>query len=328
MNDYLQLIRWKNLLFLVLIQGLMIKAVALPLLQTFGFDTSANSPIYLFLLMATLLITAGGYVINDYFDVKIDKLNRPDEIIVGEKISRQAVIIFYLAITVLGELFGLLTAILSRSYTLGFIFLLIPGILWFYSASYKRQFLIGNLIVSLCSALAVFIVAIAVVAQLRLQYGDLLVQTPVPKTIYGWSGGFALFAFLLTWIREIIKDLEDINGDRELECRTMPIKWGINKTKLFLYALILSVIAALFHVNYHYIPFDNSITTQYIIFGLTLPLLALGVTIFKAQTPIHYHYASTLSKYIMLTGILYSLIFYFLLAQQFGIRFFNLFVVK
>ncbi len=327
MKPYFHIIRWENLLVLALIQWLILHAVVFPLLHTFGFDTSPYATLYWLLILSTLLITAGGYVINDYFDVKIDRINRPERIVVGEKISLKSTMLYYQILTGLGTAIGLVVAFLSKSFTLGFIFVLTPGLLWFYSASYKRQFIVGNLIVSLSVALAVFIVGMPAVALLKLNYGDLLVQTPIPKTIYGWTGGFAGFAFLLTWMREIIKDMADIEGDREMECRTMPIKWGAKKTKLFLYGLILLTIVVLFFAEHYFVSFENNITARYIIFGLCLPLSALGYMVFKAKTPAEYRHASTLSTYIMLIGILYSVVFYYLLAQKFGISLFGLFIV-
>lgn len=329
MTGYLKLIRWKNLLFIVLIQWLMQHSVVYPLLQTYGFETSPHALLYWLLIAATVLITAGGYVINDYFDVKIDRINKPEKVVVGQDVSLRSTMLFYQILTVIGTVTGIIIAFMSRSFTLGFIFILTPGLLWFYSASYKRQFVIGNLIVALSSALSVLIVGVLAVALLKLQYSnELLQQTPVPSKVYGWIGGFAGFAFLLTWIREIIKDMEDAEGDREMECRTMPIKWGEKNTKYFLYALIALTIAALFHVNHYYIDFEGNFTFQYIAFGLAVPLLNLAYLIFKGEEKKDFQRASNVSKVIMLIGVLYSLVFYYFQAKTYDISLFGLFLVK
>ncbi|NLO70310.1 MAG: UbiA family prenyltransferase [Porphyromonadaceae bacterium] len=325
MKHYIDIIRWKNLLFLALIQWLVQNSVVNPLFQKYDYQTAVNSPIFLLLMLSTVLITAGGYVINDYFDVKIDKINRPDKVVVGELIPLKSTMRYYQILTVAGTFIGITVAFISKSFSLAFIFILTPGLLWFYSASYKRQFLVGNLIISLLAALSIIIVGILAVAQMKLDYGILLFETPIPKEIYGWTGGFAFFAFLLTLIREIIKDMEDIHGDRELECRTMPIKWGFEKTKLFLGALIVLTIGGLFHADHYFIDFENNITARYIIFGLCIPLLVLVYLIFKAKSPEEFHQASTLSKYIMFIGILFSLIFYYLLAVENNLSIFGLF---
>ncbi len=326
---YLQLIRWKNLLFIAIIQLLMQHSMIYPLLQTFGFETGTQNIFYNLLILATVLITAGGYVINDYFDVKIDRINAPDKVLVGTSISLRSAMLYYQILTGLGTILGVVLAFWVKSFSLGFVFVLTPGLLWFYSASYKRQFIIGNLIVSLASALSVLIVGVLAVALLKIDYStELLKQTPIMRQIYGWIGGFAGFAFLLTWIREIIKDMEDEEGDREMECRTMPIKWGIKKTKIFLYGMIVFTIAALLHINHHYIHFEGITTLRYIIFGLIIPLLILGYFIFKSKNKSDFHQAQTLTKFIMLVGVLYSLVFYFLMSKTYGISLFGIFLVQ
>jgi 4-hydroxybenzoate polyprenyltransferase len=306
----------------------MFEVVLFPILQTFGFETVFESGSMTLLILATVLIAAGGNVLNDYFDVKIDLINRPDKVIVGNLIPRQATMIYYEILTGLGILCGLYLAFIASSFTLCFIFIIVPGLLWFYSASYKRQFLTGNLIVAFMAALSILVVGITQLAFLEKVYGNLIFETPIPSLFYGWIGGFALFAFLCTWIREIIKDIEDEIGDREMECRTLPIKWGIPKTKLFLYALIILTVAGLFIFNELFIHFEGSLTIRYIIFGLAIPFIVLIYMIFAAKTVADFHQASTLSKVIMLIGVLYSFVFYFLQAKMYGISIFNLFILK
>jgi 4-hydroxybenzoate polyprenyltransferase len=326
---YLKLLRFQNLLFIAFIQFALHQAVLAPILQTFGFETSFLEMGYFYLLIAaTTLIAAGGFVLNDYFDIKIDKINHPNQQIVGTSISRKISIILYQILTSLGIFIGLFLAFIAKSFTLTFIFIIIPGLLWFYSASYKRQFMIGNLVVAFIAALSVLIVAITQLAFLENIYGKLIFETPIPEQIYRWISGFACFAFICTWIREIIKDLEDEKGDREMECRTMAIVWGVKKTKLFLYGLITTTIIGLIISILFYVPFEGSLTFRYFLFGVTLPLCALVYLIFTAKNPIDYHQASTLSKVIMLIGILYCFLFYFLQAKTFGISLFNLFMIQ
>jgi 4-hydroxybenzoate polyprenyltransferase len=328
MAAYLRLIRFQNLIFIAFIQIVMQEVVLVPILQTFGFTETLNFNMLTLLVAASVLIAAGGYVLNDYFDVKIDAINRPDKLIVGKNISRQNAMILHQFLTGLGVVCGLLLAYFARSFTLAFIFIVIPGLLWFYSASYKRQFIIGNLVIAFNSAITVLIVGICQLAFLQKEYGNLVFETPIPTQFYGWIGGFAVFSFLCTWIREIIKDMEDEIGDREMECRTMPIKWGIAKTKGFLFGLIILTNSALYLVNSLNIHFDNSLTIRYIIFALTLPFIALGYLIFSAKNQADYHRASSLVKIIMLLGVLYSFIFYYLEAKTFGISLFNMFIIK
>jgi len=328
MIAYLRLIRFQNLIFIAFIQVIMRQVVLVPILQTFGFDVNIENDMLSLLIAATALIAAGGYVLNDYFDLKIDAINRPDKQIVGNFISRSTAMILHQVLTGLGVFFGLLLAYFAHSYTLAFIFIVVPGLLWFYSASYKRQFVIGNLVIAFIAALSILVVGISQLALLHKEYGSLIYETPIPGQFYSWIGGFAFFAFLCTWIREIIKDMEDEKGDREMECHTMPIKWGIKKTKLFLYVLILITVSGLLLINGLFIHFDGTLTIRYILFGLALPFAALFYLIFRAKTPADYHQASSLSKVIMVIGILYSFAFYFLQAKTYGFTLFNLFLVQ
>jgi 4-hydroxybenzoate polyprenyltransferase len=328
MASYLKLIRLPNLVFIAFIQYVMRQVVLVPILQTYGFENESESVMIFLLMAATVFIAAGGYVLNDYFDVKIDAINRPDKQIVGNTVSRNAAMKFYQLLTIIGIICGLALAFWSRSFTLGFIFIVVPGLLWFYSASYKRQFITGNLIIAFLAALTILVVSITELAFMQKEFGKLIFETPIPSQFYSWIGGFAIFSFLTTWIREIIKDQEDEKGDREMECRTMPIKWGVSKTKIFLYGLIGITVIGLFLVNELFIQFPGTLTTRYIIFGLTLPFAALIYLISKSKTAINYHQASTLSKVIMLIGVLYCFIFYYLQAKTNGISLFNLFIVK
>ena len=328
MINYLKLIRIQNLLFIALVQFIMLKVVLIPILQIYGFDASFEFKMISLLIVATVLIAAGGYVLNDYFDIKIDAINKLNKQIVGNEISRQTAMLLHQILTGVGVFCGLLLAYFARSFTLAFIFIVVPGLLWFYSASYKRQFVIGNLVVSFIVAITILTVGITQLAFLQKEYGEFIFETPIPTQFYGWIGGFALFSFLCTWIREIIKDLEDEKGDRELECRTMPIKWGLFKTKIFLFGLILITISILFIVNGLFIHFEGTLTLRYLIFGLVLPFAILIYLVYLAKTPKDFHHASTLSKFIMLSGVLYSFVFYYLQAKEHGISLFNLFIVQ
>lgn len=326
--SYLKLIRYQNLIFIAFIQLVMWRVILVPILQTFGFETSMDSGLFLLLMTATVLIAAGGYVINDYFDVKIDAINRPDKQIVGNILSRHTAMLIHQALTGLGVICGLLFAYFAGSFTLAFIFIVIPGLLWFYSASYKRLFLIGNLVVAFISSVTILVVGIAQLSFLQKEFGNLVFETPIPSQFYGWIGGFAVFSFLCTLIREIIKDIQDEKGDREMECHTLPIKWGINKTKIFLYCLIVFTVILLFLTNNYFIHFNGNLTLRYIIFGLVIPFAALGYLIYIAKSDSDFQHASDLAKVIMLIGVLYSFIFYYLQAKTFGISLFNIFILK
>ena len=306
----MRLVRWSNLLFLAALVWVMEKWVAVPILNKAAFGEQVPWYILLLVILATVLIAAGGYVINDYFDVKIDRINRPDELIVTRTISKPAAMRLSIALSAAGIVCGLVIAILLRSWTLGILFVIIPGLLWFYSSSYKRLFMVGNLIIALLAGMTPMVVAMTNVAQLQLRFAPILPYTTLTHDLYAWLGGFALFAFLLTWMREIVKDMQDQMGDRELECHSMPVVWGDTWTKVFVTLLILITLAVIGHLWYHVLPFPigwNSLSTRYIVLGIITPLLgALGL-LWAAKIPSDYKNCQLLIKFTMFLGMLYSI---------------------
>ena len=306
----MRLVRWSNLLFLAALVWLMEKWVAVPVLDKAAFGEQL--PWYVLLLVgaAIVLIAAGGYVINDYFDVKIDRINRPDEVIVTRSVSKPAAMRLSVGLSAAGLICGIVVAVLLRSMTLGIIFVLVPGLLWFYSSSYKRLFMVGNLTIALLAGLTPMIVAMTNVAQLQLLYEAILPYTSLEHDLYAWLGGFALFAFLLTWIREIVKDLQDQMGDRELECHSMPVVWGEKWTKVFVTLLIVSALALIGHLWWHVLPFPTSwtsLSTRHIVLGIVIPLLGSLWLLWSAKIPSDYKTCQQVIKLTMLLGMLYSI---------------------
>lgn len=305
----MRLVRWGNLLFLGALVWVMEKWVAVPILNAAAYGEQMPWYILLLLEIAVILIAAGGYVINDYFDVKIDRINRPDAVIVTRTISKPAAMRLSICLSAAGAACGILEAIRLRSMTIGILFVIVPGLLWFYSSSYKRLFMIGNLTIALLAAVTPMLVAITNVAILQLRFETILPYISLPHDLYAWLGGFALFAFLLTWIREIIKDMQDQMGDRELECHSMPVVWGDLWTKVFVTALIILTLAIIGHIWYHLLPFPigwTSLSTRYIALGIVVPLLSAIWLLWSAKIPSDYKSCQQVIKFAMLIGMLYG----------------------
>ncbi len=328
MIHFLSLVRWKNLIFVALIQLLITFCLAAPTLAMYHVPMLTPWWILLLVVVGTVCVAAGGYVVNDYFDLKIDRINRPDKVLIGNAITKKTAMRLYQILTAVGVVSGLAAAIALRSWTVGLIFVIVPGMLWFYSASYKRQFLVGNVIVAMAAALVPLLPIIVECGLITERYGDLIRETPVVATLFGWGCGFALFAFLWTLVREIIKDMEDEYGDRELECRTVPIVCGQKWTKIAITALVLLIDALLayFVVRKIVLPGDPSVTLRYFLVGIVAPSLCLiGVLWSKSCTA--YHNASTLCKFIMVVGTLYCLVYNFLIAKAFHLALFGVFYI-
>jgi 4-hydroxybenzoate polyprenyltransferase len=302
------------LIFIVVIQLLMHYCVVTPVLSMYGIAPSMSLFQLVLLIIATVFIAAGGYVINDYFDMRIDEINKPDTRVVGQSVTRRQAMLFYQVISGIGVAAGLfLSLYYARSITYGFIFLMILGLLWFYSSSYKRQLVIGNSVVSLLAAMVPFIVALFENRFLLLEYEPSEELVLISNTIMGWLGGFALFAFLWTFIREVIKDMEDIEGDREMESHSFPVVLGIANTKILLYLLIIIALATGWYTVFFIVPLEGSLSWRYFLSVVAIPALFLIYLMFKAQGKTDYHYAANVAKLIMISGTLYSVVAWYLM---------------
>jgi len=205
MKEFLKLIRWPNLGIIVLTMVLMRYAILQPVLgklQVTLIDMpgtiSAMSlqlplPDFIILVIATVLITAAGYVINDYFDIKTDLINR-GKVIVGTSIPRRKAMLWHNILNVAGVALGFFVSWRTGYFWMGILFLLVSGMLYFYSASYKRQFLIGNIVVSLLTAMVPMLVILFEAPLLYRNYTLNALQSPDLGILFYWIGGFAFFA--------------------------------------------------------------------------------------------------------------------------------------
>lgn len=312
-KPYLKLLRIGNLAFLAILLYVMEKWVAFPLLHQQKFPELMPWWVLTLLIISVVCIAAGGYVINDYFDVKIDRINRPDDLVVTRVISRDAAMRLFQVLTAVGIVAGLAVAWWARSWNMLFIYVVIPGLLWFYSSSYKRMLLVGNLIVAFISALVPLLIAMVNADHLRFLYHESLAYTPIVGQLYVWLGGFALFCMLLTLSREVVKDMEDVEGDRELECRTMPIVWGEKVSKIVVTIVLLATIALIAYLAWFVLPFPMewaTFTGRFIIFGLMVPMLCVLVLLWSARSKRELHTVQQVLKFAMFLGTMFSYVIY------------------
>ena len=317
MRDFFKLIRWQNLLMIILTMILMRYAVLAPLIAKIGVILIKGSgeeipmtlqfPWYDFVLLvlATVFITAGGYVINDYFDINTDLINK-GKVIVGTKISRRYAILWHSIFNILGVAAGFYVSYKAGYIWLGSMFLVTSGLLYFYSASYKRQFLIGNIIVAILTAMVPMLVVFFEWPALYQYYAVNAIKLPEINFIIYWVGGFALFAFLINLIREIVKDIEDFEGDLVYGRNTVPVVIGVVSSKVVSICLIIVTIILLYLTWHFYI--SDIITLFYLTILVVLPLLIVIYKLAKSKEKKQLHSASSFIKIVMITGVLYSLV--------------------
>ncbi len=316
MKEFLRLIRWQNLSIVILTMVLMRYAVIAPLLGKIGVvltqGTGEELPVtlqfpwydFIILVAATVFITAGGYVINDYFDIKTDLINK-GKVIVGTKIPRRTAMMYHNIFNIVGVAAGFYISWKAGYTMMGALFLIVSGLLYFYSASYKRQFLVGNIIVAVLTAMVPLLVAFYEWPSLYRYYAVNANSVPEINIIFYWVGGFALFAFLTTLTREIIKDIEDFEGDIAYGRNTIPVVLGILPSKIVSVCLIFLTIILLYLTWFFFV--NDMITLIYITAGVVLPLFLVIYKVFISQNRKQLHSASNIMKIAMVAGILYSI---------------------
>jgi 4-hydroxybenzoate polyprenyltransferase len=306
MMAFLNLVRYKNLIIIILLQCLLRYGLLIPVLHHYGVSPELSHIKFGLLVLATVLLAASGYVINNYFDVSIDRINRPDNVVVGRKISRRMALLLHVIFTITGVFIGLFLAYITRKENYALMFIVIPGLLWYYSTTLKKQVLVGNLAIAMLTALVPFVVVSLEFATLGRVHGEVILHSKACSTAWFWTAGFAFFAFISTLMRELIKDMEDIEGDQETGCHTLPVEMGIEYSRTIVLILTIASIISLWiililvpHLRKSYIAWG------YFLLFLTIPYIILGYKIIKSKDRKDFHQTSNLSKIIMLMGILF-----------------------
>lgn len=317
MRAFLKLIRWQNLLIVILTMVLMRYAVLGAVLSKMSVvllqGTGEGVPMalqfslidFILLVAATVFLTAGGYVINDYFDIKTDLINK-GKVIVGTYIPRRQAMMWHNIFNIAGVSIGFYISGKAGYFWLGLMFLVVSGLLYFYSASYKRQFLIGNLVVAVLVGMVPLLVVIYEWPALYGYYSVSAVSLPDINVILYWVGAFAVFAFLTTLTREIIKDIEDFEGDIAYGRNTVPVVTGVLSARIISISLVIITIVLLYFTWYLFV--NDIITLIYLSVGIALPLLFVIFKLIISKNKEQLHIASRIMKIVMITGILYSVV--------------------
>lgn len=298
-KDYFHFFRWKNLAIIILIQ-VLIKFV---LFQKFELSTSLDDLHFGILVLSTIFIAIAGYIINDIEDIETDKINKPNKVFVSKKISIKKANSLFIIINSIGLLLGFYLSIYIDKSSFFVIYIIISLLLYRYAIDLKNRALIGNLIISFIVFLCVTLIILFDIVPATNNFNN-LAQLEVTKLVLILAG----FAFFLTLLREITKDLEDKKGDEKINANTLPIALGDKKTKNIL--IFISLIP-LIGINYFaftlYI--NNLYLAIFLTFFISLPLLYFLLKIKKANTKKEYSSLSNLLKIIMLLGVLSIFLF-------------------
>ena len=293
----MRLVRWPNLLFIVLTQLLFEYCIYQ---RIYGVQDAAAIRQFVFIVLASICIAAAGNVINDYFDLNIDQVNKPDKVVVNAIINRRWVIFWHMLLSITGLFFTAYALPLSLYWHLVLANMASIVLLWVYSTNLKKQLLVGNLLISFLTA---WVILILFFSKHPLQINDLLSVGQKEVRFFRLTVLYSAFAFVISLIREVVKDMEDMEGDRRYGCRTLPIAWGINATTVVVAVWLIVLIGALIILQLYVLPLGWWHSAVYCVLLIIAPLIWIFLRLFKANTPADYHRLSTMIKLVMFTGI-------------------------
>jgi 4-hydroxybenzoate polyprenyltransferase and related prenyltransferases len=304
---FLRLIRSVNLLFIAITQLLFQYWIVAPVFTHTHAPLVMSWPVLLLLVLASVCIAAGGYIINDYFDLNIDRVNKPGKLVVDKVIKRRWAIVWHLGLSGVGLLLSAVVAWKTRAWWLILVNTACVGALWFYSTTFKKKLLSGNVIISLLTAWVILVIG-SVTHYTVLRRPDLYAGIEA-SSLLRRTFLYAGFAFMISLVREVVKDIEDMPGDARYGCRTMPIVWGVNVAKVFAATWLVVLMAALLIILAYVLPFGWFWAVLYCVLLIVIPLMVILRKLFTATSTRDYHQLSTGLKLVMLTGIL-SMVFF------------------
>ncbi|HON17890.1 MAG TPA: geranylgeranylglycerol-phosphate geranylgeranyltransferase [Salinivirgaceae bacterium] len=300
-------------LFIVAATMLAIRyGITVPNLSKANLQSALPTFDFVLIIFSTILLGASGYIINDYFDQKIDRINRPNETIIGTKVHRRMAILLHWILNILGLLLGSLLAFRLKLYWIIGVYFVVTVLFWFYSTYFKRIWYKGNILVSLLAGMVPFQVVLFEFAWLikekNLEISDLYQNSQTFK-IFLLVVIYSAFAFITNFIREILKDFKDIKGDARFGRKTLPLIWRPKKAKWFVQILtsllILTLILLYLLIKDRY----QWTLGVYLIFFIIAPLVATLIYTYKARETNKYAIPERLMKIVMVTGIIACYIF-------------------
>jgi 4-hydroxybenzoate polyprenyltransferase len=304
---FLKMIRLPNLFFMALTQVLFQFCIYHTLYK--GSIPAGDLTRFILLVFASLFIAAAGYIINDYFDINIDEVNKPQKMVVDKVIHRRWAIAWHFMLSGAGIILTVLALPFLRHWYLILANVFCVVLLWFYSTNFKKSLLTGNIVISLLTAWTILIIFFS-----KFNLDDAFGAGAMNHSkFFRMTILYAGFAFIISLIREAIKDMEDMPGDAKYGCRTMPIVWGVNATKVYAAVWLIVLIAVLIILQVYVLQFRWWLAVAYSVPAIIFPLLIILFKLRKSTASQHFHQLSTLTKLVMFTGIVSMAFFYYYL---------------
>jgi 4-hydroxybenzoate polyprenyltransferase len=307
---FLRLVRWPNLVMIAITQALFYFCVVQPFLAHEEAVRNTFLTIHFLLLgFSSLLIAAAGNIINDYFDLNIDEINKPGKKIIDKLIKRRWAIVMHIVFSVFAILIGFYIDAQTPVFWLGLSNTICVLLLFSYSISLKKKLLAGNVLISLLTAWVIVVCFLCYYRSFYCVNCDADIWQAQLSRFIRISILYAGFAFVISLIREVVKDMEDMEGDKKYGCRTIPIAWGIPASKVFVAVWLVVLIGMIAVVQIYAWQLGWYWSAAYSILLIVGPLVWILRKLYQAQVPADYHNVSSVIKFAMLTGLM-SMIFF------------------
>ncbi len=299
MKNILKLLRWPNLLMIALVQYL----IKYSIIESLSIPHFLSDMYFLLGVICSISLAAAGYIINDLHDTETDKLNKPNRVLVAGKVSKDMAWGLFSFFNIVAFISGYVLAQHIEMPGLWLLPVVAAALLYLYAVDLKKRPIIGNMLVSLLTALPIVLVGV---------YDILPAGTPenaetiVP--VFKVIAGFSVFAFFVNFIREIIKDVEDLAGDKNQGYKTLAVILGLTHIKYVLIILVLVLVVFTGYFN-GYLFLSDKYSGLYLLLFVNLPLVYLIYKIIVSKESKDFKTASNLVKLIMLTGMLSMAVF-------------------
>jgi len=302
--SFFRLVRWANLLIMVFIQFALYYVLVDRFYGMVGVTPALGYTFLSLLVVVTVLVSAAGYIINDYFDIRVDRINKPGKMVIEKHINYRAALTMAWILNAVAVVLGFYLARESGSWRLGLLFPMVIMMLWLYSINYKRTVLWGNIAVALLSAMVVLFVWLFEFFMLRQQPASFVTISAYLGVISAYFGFYALFAFFITLIREVVKDAEDIEGDKTYGVNTLAVRYGTGMSKKVAAGIAVFTVLAMVYAVWVMFKMNMVIPFIYYFVAVIIPLVYVVFRIRSAQSKADFSAISSILKLIMLAGII------------------------
>lgn len=265
---------------------------------------------FFLLVFSTILIAGAGYIINDYFDIRIDRINKPEKVIVGKYIKKRVAMLTHTGMNIVAVGIGVYLSLKYDSWLPVIFHFITTTLLWWYSVQLKRKFLSGNIVIAVLAGMVPLLVGLFEIPPIYEEFFLIKSHSKIDINLFHYAQqmifGYVILAAATTLIREILKDMADIKGDESQNCKTVPIVIGISKTKYVVNVLLLGTIFTILGLQIMFFP--DTKHAFYIISFVCLPLLISAIITHKGKERIHFIRASDFIKISMFAAILFTII--------------------